>query len=420
MYIVLPLGENAKQYAASLQPDDDPDFIPRVIAEVDRMRPFPNHQKNCPRQRGWTHHDSFSRWHRPASGTPEPMRIHRVRCLDCGAVVSVFPSFIFPYQHRNTDSIQNNLENLLLHNNSLRSARAIYNQDQKQAPIADEQTLCHMVRLIGEVPIAKLLIELGLAPPRHVVEDEKFLNQAGTRSYALGIVEHQKLLIWWLDYLLASDEAAITASLAEFKSLLGGKLPEGFTLDGWQATRLAIRALFPQARIQDCLLHARQALDRTLAAYQKHERAGDAQVREMKKEATELILEAKNSTEFAAGFQRLTSDWHVQPDLKKRLARWQQKAEELTAWTVDALMAKTSSLLDVVLKQLERKTASMQTFRVVNGGRVWLNAWGLVRNFKRFGRGAQRAGQSPVELAGLRLQGLPWLQFLLVRCQFIL
>jgi hypothetical protein len=54
----------------------------------------------------------------------------------------------------------------------------------------------------------------------------------------------------------------------------------------------------------------------------------------------------------------------------------------------------------------------MQTLREGGHARATVNAWAIVRNFWRYWPGAKRAGQSPVELAGTELKGLPWLQVL--------
>ncbi len=43
---------------------------------------------------------------------------------------------------------------------------------------------------------------------------------------------------------------------------------------------------------------------------------------------------------------------------------------------------------------------------------VSLTVWALVRNFVPYLPGAKYAGSSPAELAGVDLDGLPWLQFI--------
>ena len=59
--------------------------------------------------------------------------------------------------------------------------------------------------------------------------------------------------------------------------------------------------------------------------------------------------------------------------------------------------------------------ASMQKFRTAESGRATLNAWGIVHDFRQFGPDARREGLSPMELAGVELNGLPWLQFVLIK-----
>lgn len=57
----------------------------------------------------------------------------------------------------------------------------------------------------------------------------------------------------------------------------------------------------------------------------------------------------------------------------------------------------------------------MQQFRTDQSGYWTVTAWGIVQNFRYYGVEARHAGKSPMEVAGVDLEGLPWLQFLLIK-----
>ena len=104
---------------------------------------------------------------------------------------------------------------------------------------------------------------------------------------------------------------------------------------------------------------------------------------------------------------------HIEQEARHgtRAASLQRKKQRFTAWTTKPL-PKTTTALDQLFKFLDRKLCSMQTLRTGLSARATVNAWAIVRNFWRYLPGAKRAGQSPVEIAGADLQGIPWLQVL--------
>ena len=63
--------------------------------------------------------------------------------------------------------------------------------------------------------------------------------------------------------------------------------------------------------------------------------------------------------------------------------------------------------LALTSSSIERKMSRMQKFRTDESGRVTLNTWGIVHDFRRFGPDARQEGLSPVELAEVDLKGLP-------------
>jgi hypothetical protein len=52
------------------------------------------HQPDCPRCLQFTHHDSYSRAVKHFDGTQSAVSLIRVRCLECGTVFTIQPSFL--------------------------------------------------------------------------------------------------------------------------------------------------------------------------------------------------------------------------------------------------------------------------------------------------------------------------------------
>jgi len=123
------------------------------------------------------------------------------------------------------------------------------------------------------------------------------------------------------------------------------------------------------------------------------------------------VLEAPRLFTFAQRLRRLPEVFRTDPVLQKRSASLQRKKQRLTAWTTKPL-PKTTTALDQLFKFLDRKLCRMQTLHESISARAMVNAWAIVRNFWRYLPGAKRAGQSPVEIAGADLKGIPWLQVL--------
>jgi hypothetical protein len=80
------------------------------------------HEVDWPRQLQFTHHDSYTRWAKHFKGGQSAVVIHRVRCLECGAVFSVQPSFVIRYKRYETDATEKLMTLLFITEDSYRMA----------------------------------------------------------------------------------------------------------------------------------------------------------------------------------------------------------------------------------------------------------------------------------------------------------
>lgn len=185
------------------------------------------HEVGCPRQLQFTHHDSYTRWAKHFNGRQSPLVIHRVRCLECGAVFSVQPSFIIRYKRYETDATEKLMTLLFITEDSYRMAGISQtlgldehqagtwvafevNQEQSIAPLV----LWRLVQWLGQLSPAQLNLALGVEPPDIIIEDEKHAHQRGQKSYTQYtrsciplVYAPKEALIWWVDYLQSVSEA---------------------------------------------------------------------------------------------------------------------------------------------------------------------------------------------------------------------
>ena len=93
------------------------------------------HQPECPRCLQFTHHDSYSREVKHFEGTKSAVMVFRVRCLECGAVFTIQPSFMVRYKRYETDAIEKLMTLLFITEDSYRMASVsqALGQDRQQA-----------------------------------------------------------------------------------------------------------------------------------------------------------------------------------------------------------------------------------------------------------------------------------------------
>ena len=125
------------------------------------------------------------------------------------------------------------------------------------------------------------------------------------------------------------------------------------------------------------------------------------------------VLDAPTPKLYQARLRKLTRRVADEPILLARCQSLQKKRHYNTWRLRSPLLAATSSLVELTFKQLTRKAESLYSFRrsKCQAAQKSLVVWALVRNFVPYLPGAKHEGLSPAQLAGVDLQGLPWLQY---------
>jgi len=114
--VVLFLGNNVDEYNQIIS--DSSKFI-KIVNEAHRVSPFKYHHRGCPRHSRFTDHGHYIRTIKGLNGKYE-LIIHRVRCLDCGSVYTICPSFAFRYKRQDAELVESQLEKVLIGNGSYR------------------------------------------------------------------------------------------------------------------------------------------------------------------------------------------------------------------------------------------------------------------------------------------------------------
>jgi hypothetical protein len=392
------------------------------------------HHAGCPRRLRFTHHSDYTRWVKHFDGTQSPVTILRARCLDCGAVFTIQPSFIVRYKRYDTDAIEKLMVLLFITEDSYRMASvsqalgidtrqagtwvALQETDQDAiAPIA----LWGLVQWLGQLSPAQLNLALGVEPPTHIIEDEKHMKECGEKMYVPIVYAPKEALIWWIDYIDSVSEDALRNSLERFKAI-SERLAHivGATVDGWDPAQKALQGAFPGITLAECHLHAMIKLGQHLATFKRQRKTAGQPLSEQEetriRNAFVHVLRASTPEAYQKALDELPDAFDDKP-LASRKDSLTTKQALFQAWITDNKLAVVSTALDQCMKFLNRKQDNMQTLHGPESGLATMNAWAITRNCWRFLKGAKRAGSSPLELAGADFLGIPWIQLVnLVLC----
>jgi len=356
----------------------------------------------------------------PGSKEPVWFRVQKVECRDCGARTRILPTFCLPYKRHHAQTIQNALENCWRRNNSYRDTMGILNQSRP----AEGQYVGHTLPYewtiwLGGLTIhlPQFLVWLGLQLPRQGVLDEYFLTQAnGTaqhRIFAVTVQDPASTAIWNIVRVDRNDTAAFKQTLQQLQQV--GVQLRAITTDGWPAILKAVREELAGAIHLLCYFHAKKNVFETLEEYRRAKKLGaEAPELEHWRQAFFAVLDAPNAKLYRARLRQLTKQVAAEPLLLARCRSLQKKSHYNTWRLRSPLLAATTSLVELSFKFLTRKVESMYSFRQsqCDAAQKSLTVWALVRDFVPYLPGAKHAGQSPAELAGVDLAGLPWLQYI--------
>jgi hypothetical protein len=331
--------------------------------------------------------------------------IWRIQCTTCKAVFTVLPHFVLRYRSMRPDIARDAL--LATHGGlSLERCAVLYHI----SPMA----LYRLVCAFGHHSLVTVLTRCGLPLPTYFLADEKHSRCLTDKVYVPTIVCGR--VLWHLGYTEAASTAAFTQSYRAFQQAALQQEPlyrvRGILTDGFDSTTSSMRALFPGARLGNCLRHAINKLPGKLVAIA-------SPVRKALRSQFHTVLyrarQRKSLRVFALG-QRLRhfADHVVRTAGTangERVRRWFQ--EKKAGWytvLADPQMPVTSTLLDQAHNTLERKLFMMKGFHHPKGSQqAFLTGLAHLYNLVPYQRRAKHTGQCGVEVEGGRVPTPDWM-----------
>src|SRR5712691_6404075 len=333
------------------------------------------------------------------------LTIWRIQCTTCKAVFTVLPHFVLRYRTMRPDVARDAL--LATHGGlSLEWCAVIGNI----APMALSRLVC----ALGQQSLVAVLTRCGLPLPVSILADEKHSRCLTERVYLPTIVRGR--VIWHLGYSASKIAAAFTASYGEFQRVANQADPsyqvKGALTDGFASTTSSMRALFPGARLGNCLRHALNKLPDKLIGLA-------APVRQGLRAKFHTVLHRcrqRTSLRVVALGQRLRRfadhiSHTVGEDHGKRVRNWfEDKKSGWYAVLEDPQMPAMSTVLDQAHNAIDRKLFMMKGFHHPGGSQTaFLTGLAHLYNLIPYQRRALNAGLCGVEVEGGRVPTSDWM-----------
>jgi hypothetical protein len=217
--------------------------------------------------------------------------------------------------------------------------------------------------------------------PEHLLADEKHSRLNGEKVYIATTVAQDCVL--GISIALAADEPALTDAYGDFKHepqrLKTDYQPQTVNTDGWSATQLAWKALFPAIVIIQCFLHAFLAI-----------RSRCKRLKEVFPEIQQRVWDIYHAEHIHAFRQQLydLNDWanqHLTGVSLEAVLKLCAKAD-LFALAFDYPHAhRTSNMIDRHLDPLDRCLYSSRYFHGhLMSAEYQLRSWALLHNFQPY------------------------------------
>ena len=333
------------------------------------------------------------------------LTIWRIQCTRCKAVFTVLPHFVLRYRQMRPEVARDAL--LATHGGlSLEWCAVIGNI----APMA----LYRLVCALGQQSLVAVLTRCGLPLPVYILADEKHSRCLTERVYLPTIVSGR--VIWHLGYSASKSAAAFTASYGEFQRVAKQEDPsyqvQGALTDGFDSTTSSMRALFPGARLGNCLRHALNKLPDKLiglaAPVRQGLRAKFHTVLHRCRQRTSLRVVAlgQRLRRFADHISNTVGEDHG-----KRVRNWfRDKKVGWYAVLEDPKMPAMSTVLDQAHNAIDRKLFMMKGFHHPGGSQTaFLTGLAHLYNLIPYQRRALHAGLCGVEVEGGRVPTSDWM-----------
>ena len=216
--------------------------------------------------------------------------------------------------------------------------------------------------------------------PEHVAADEKHTKILGTKVYGATTVGDECIL--GASIAPEANEKSLTKAYRIFKDEAANidpdYRPKTVNLDGWLATNLSWKSLFPLTVIISCILHVFIKIrDR---GRKKHKAIFDVLA-----EKFWDAYHAENKRTFTQRIRRL-HEWalksNVPETLFKPIEKLREKVKNFSKAYDHPGAHRTSNMLDRLMQRMDRRLVSAQYFHgTIESAELGIRAWALIYNF---------------------------------------
>lgn len=283
----------------------------------------------------------------------------------------------------------------------------------------------HFFRLeqsLGRYSLVETTVRTQQDLPAHVVADEKYSWLKGEKVFIPTTAAGGCIL--GASVVREASEAALTQGYGVFKqeaqAMRPDYQPKTVTTDGWAATRLAWRALFPSISLILCFLHIYISLrDRAKLKF--------ASTFRIVADKLWHCYQAKTQSGFSQRLRHLC-EWakdntQLPEFMREKLAKVYQQAEAFRIAYRFPLAHRTSNLIDRLMQRMDRHLFSTQYFHGdLRSAELSIRGWALIHNFAPFNPYTvkRHAGwRSPAEAMNQFRYHDNWLQNLLISTSLV-
>ena len=332
------------------------------------------------------------------------LTIWRIQCTTCRAVFTVLPHFVLRYRRMRPEGARDAL--LATHGGLSLALCAVIGHISPMA-------LYRLVCAFGHHSLVTVLTRCGLPLPVYFLADEKHSRCLTDKVYLPTMVGGR--VIWHLGYTEEASAAAFTESYGAFQRAASQQEPsyrvKGVLIDGFDSTSKSMRALFPGARLGNCLRHALNKLPKKLTAIASAVRKA---LRSQFHTLWYRARQRKSLRVFALGQRLRHFADHIATTAGaangNRVRQWfQDKKAGWYAVLADPQMPVTSTLLDQAQNAMDRKLFMMKGFHHPHGSQqAFLRGLAHLYNLVPYQRRAKHAGQCGVEVEGGTVPTRDW------------
>ena len=416
-------GSERETYLQLVQAADSKGFLQFIKQPLQVQLGVEKHKVKCSDRSRYTVHGKRERYLQGWLGERMVVPIYRVRCCDCGAVFTVLPSFILRYRRQDSDCLSKLLTLCLSMGLSQRQTATIYTWSGMERHWTPGWVWSLLQWLGKLLPVAWLLLRLGLTPPQHVLSDEKFGSLDNEQIYLFLVSQGE--LIWYTEWLQQANAAAFSPAISNFLGAVNDEphrhkqlppplayTPQTATTDGWKPVQNAWKSQVPQINLLECRWHGRKRINATLKEYaQQHPELTAQELQTLKQQFGHLFA-APSLAAYSQRLRRLSEAHAGDPILSKRLAILKDKQFLFTDYLNFPSASPFLAPLDRSMRFLDEKLQSFGQFWAKEKVNATLNAWAIINNLRPFLPDAKRAGQSLVEVFEAQLRGIPWMEAL--------